>query len=361
MAIHVYVGAYTRRAGEPRGNGDGISHYVLEKEGLVLRETVPCVNPSYLWASGDGHGLLAVQETADPAGAGGGLCSFALAEDGAVREQPLGQGWFTWGDHPCHVAVHPHGGLAAVANYSGGNFSLFRLGDNGVPLACLQTVNHQGHGTDLSRQERPHVHCMVFHPDGQRLYAVDLGLDRCVCYRQGADGTWTPSPAEDLVSSVPGAGFRHMVIHPGQHFAYVNGEMGNGVTCFRMGEEGAAPVPVGTWPALSPAERQCASYTAAMCLHPNGRFLYVSNRGADSIAVFRLHPEGAVAGWAGTFPAGGAWPRDMGLTPQGDRLVVAHQHSDTLAVFRLDQQTGMGTLEGITPSPTPVCLVVQER
>ena len=346
MAVHVYVGAYTSRGAE------GISHFLLEGERLMLESVIPCTDPSYLCVAGGFHTLLAVEETAGPQG--GKLRCFTIDETGAPTPMPEEAAHHTLGDHPCHVALSLHAPLAAVANYSGGSFSLYRLNEKMQPAGRVQTVQHQGGGVDPARQEAPHVHCMVFHPDGKRLYAVDLGLDRCACYLVQPDGTCQPAPEDDLITPVPGTGFRHMVIHPNGRIAYVNGEMGNTLSWFRLGKSGTVPLHLGTLSTLSPEEQPLTSYTAAIRLHPNHRFLYVSNRGADVIAVYRLSDDGQVASFCGTFPAGGKCPRDFHIWD--DLMLVAHQDSDTIALFRVDERTGMGTLLRTVSTPAPVCI-----
>jgi 6-phosphogluconolactonase len=261
------------------------------------------------------------------------------------------------GRGPCHITVAPGGRYAAVANYSGGSIAVLPLREDGVLGEASAFVQHTGSSVNPQRQREAHAHSVNFDPSGRFLFAADLGTDQIMIYRfDEAHGTLEPNdPAS--VQLAPGAGPRHFALHPSGKFAYVINELDNTITAFAFDPATGRLDAVHSVSTL-PEEFTGESYTAEIKVHPSGRFVYGSNRGHDSIAIFAVDPASGVltpAGWASTQ---GKAPRHFNMEPAGQFLIAANQDSDSLVVFRIDPASGALNATGqAVIVPTPVCVV----
>jgi 6-phosphogluconolactonase len=266
-----------------------------------------------------------------------------------INEQP------SRGADPCHLAVDATGQYLVVANYTGGNFVVFPLSEM-APCGCIVDPDEQGTGPNHERQDGPHAHDVVFDAANRFLIAVDLGLDQLFVYRFDlALGSFTfGDPASARVP--PGAGPRHFAFHPDGRHAYSINELDSTVTALEWDPAGklTADASVSTLPAGFTGENS----TAEVEVDSRGRFLYGSNRGHDSIAVFRINPvSGALTLIAHTLTRGKE-PRHFALDPTGRWLVAGNQNSNTLAVFRVDQTGGTLSPVGDPVSVgSPVCIL----
>ena len=286
------IGAYTA---ERDGTGTGLS--------VVPGSVLSTPSPSFVIA--DGSILYAVNEVPD-----GSISSYALSPGGALTHlstQPTG------GDWPCHLALHD--GHLLAANYGSGSVSVHPVSAAGVIGERTDLVQHEGHGANPDRQEGPHTHQVRIAPDGT-VTVVDLGLDRLVDYRL-EDGRLRRT-GETAVPA--GAGPRHYVVHPDGRW-FVAAELGSAVLTVQKG----------VFTASTPATAaDVFNQPSAIALSADARFVYLANRGAESVSVFRVGDE---LTFAGEVSCGGAWPRD--LVVDGDLLYVANQKSDTVVTFRL--------------------------
>lgn len=346
---HVYIGTYT--GGESKGiyllDYDAESG-AIESRGLAAEID----NPSFLAQ----HPTLPVVYAVGELGDGGGAIS-AFRIDAETGMLHLINRQSSKGDGPCHVAVAPNGRHAAIANYGGGSVALYPLGPDGALAEASAFVQHTGSGPNEQRQTAPHAHAVYFDPASRFLYAADLGIDKMLVYAYGAeDGTLEAREASDGLLA-PGAGPRHAAFHPNGRFAYVVNELDNTVSVFSHDLTQGILSPLGSVPTL-PEGFTDTNSTAEIAMHPNGKFVYASNRGHDSIAVFAVHGESGHLTPLGHVPTGGKTPRNFALDPAGGLLLAANQNSDSVVVFRMDDVTGFPEPTGQSIAiPRPVCVL----
>ena len=258
----------------------------------------------------------------------------------------------------CHTAVDHTGNVLIAVSYSGGQVSTFPLGPDGRLSPRRSFVTHHGPlGPQTNRQDKPHPHSVTISPDNRLACVTDLGLDRVYCYDlHVATATITPA-AVPFLTLPPGTGPRHAKFSADGRFFYVIGELANTVTVFAHDAGAGAFQTVQSQPTL-PADFAGESTAAEIRLHPNGRFLYGSNRGHDSLVVFAIAPSTGLLNWVETVNCGGVQPRNFELTPDGAWLVCAHQGSDSLVSFRVDSSSGRLTLlPGKITVSQPVCIL----
>jgi 6-phosphogluconolactonase len=347
-----YVGTYTTD-----GRSDGIYRLRLDTATGALRIdglAVTSVNPSYLALHPNGRVLYAVNEISEfakePTGA---VSAFAIARtSGALT--PLNQ-QASHGKAPCYVSVDRTGTVVLVANYGGGSITTIPIRQDGRLGTPRNVVKHAGAGADPVRQTAPHAHCILADPGNTFVLAVDLGIDAILTYRfdpRTAAITVVPSGA----ATKPGAGPRHLTFHPNGKFAYVVNELDSTIATYAYGaEQGTleelqltAASPGGTGTDNRPADVHVAA---------SGRFLYASNRGDDTIAVFAIDQTSGQLSPVQQVPSGGKAPRNFSLDPTGRFLVTANQKSDTIVSFRVDAESGRLTPSGSSVEiATPVCV-----
>jgi 6-phosphogluconolactonase len=352
----VYVGTYTS------GGSEGIYLYRLDlKTGALIHAgtTRGVVEPSYLTLDRRGRFLYAVNEVEEYEGArSGAVSAFAIdRRTGALR---FINRRASKGGAPCYVTTDKPGRFILVANYVGGNVAVLPIEKDGSLGETTDVKQDSGSGPNRERQEGPHAHCIVLDGAGRFAYACDLGTDRVMAYRFDAHaGRLVPNAAQPFVELKPGAGPRHMIFHPGGRFAYVMNELDSTVTVFaRDGAKGTlrASETLSTLPAGFAGANTGADLHATH----DGRFLFCSNRGHDSIASFRVDASGLRS--LGHTHTGGKTPRNFAIDPTGRFLLVANQKSDNVVTFRLDPATGSLEPTGQTASiPAPVCLKFTAR
>jgi len=348
--LYAYVGTYTN------GRREGIFIFEYRPEDGEAR---PCgavaglPNPSFLAVHPTGCYLYVANEVDDFGGQrAGAVSAFAIdAQTGALC--PLNQR-SSVGDGPCHLIVDASGEFVLVANYGGGSVAVLPILDDGSLDEASDFIQHRGSGTNPQRQAGPHAHSVVLDPANRFAFVADLGLDRLMIYRFDAErGRLLPNePA--FVSLRPGAGPRHFTFHPDGRHAYVINELDNTVTAFDYDPERGALREVQTLSTL-PAGYAEVNYCADIHIAPSGRFLYGSNRGHDSIALFSVDGAGRLT-LLGHEPTGGHWPRNFALDPAGRFMWVANQESDSITRFAADANTGRLTALGRIAVPRPVCI-----
>lgn len=337
----VYVGTYTAS-----DKSRGIYTFTFDSESGVASEpqlAAEATNPSFLAVHPSGQYLYAVGEIGRFQGRSSGSVSAYAVEARTGKLSPLNS-QPSGGGGPCHVAVHPMGGHVLVANYGGGSISALPVLEGGGLGPATGFVQHVGSSVNKPRQEGPHAHWVGFSPDASLALTADLGLDRILLYRlDQASGRLDPhNPAS---ASVPaGGGPRHFAFHPARPWAYTNNELTSSVTRFKWDSRAGVLDPVQTISTL-PHEVQ-GNTTAQIVVHPNGRFLYVSNRGHNSIVVFSIEPRSGQLTAVGHVPTLGKTPRNFNLDPTGRWMVVANQDSDTVVIFRVDEKTGLADPTG---------------
>jgi 6-phosphogluconolactonase len=348
----VYVGTYTEKASK------GI--YACRFDPQADHLTAPGLaagtsNPSFLAIDPTHRFLYAVNEVEQFEGrSSGGVSAFAIAPGTGrltfLNEVPSG------GSGPCHVTVDKTGKYVVVANYGGGSLAVFPISSDGRLGKATAFVQHKGASVNPQRQEGPHVHSVYMSPDNRYAISADLGLDEVFIYRfDAAKGTLTPNiPPSASVSS--GAGPRHFAFHPNGKFGYVIDEMQSTITEFSyVAANGSLDLlqPVSTLP----PDFKGDSTGAEIEVHPSGKFLYASNRGLDSIAVFSVNSRKGTLSLLAQVPTLGKTPRSFSIDPTGSYLFVANQDSDNIVQFRINLNTGLLTPTGqVLQVPSPVCV-----
>lgn len=319
-----YIGSYT---GDD-GDGAGITTCAQDPETGALMTTgdvAAAENPSFLAWNAAGDRLYAVAELPD-----GAVCGYSV--DGAGGLTPLGS-QPTGGSAPCHLAVDPSGRYVLVANYGSGSVAVHPIGPEGALRARSDLVQHAGAGPDHDRQDGPHAHQVAVDPTGRHILAVDLGTDEVRTYRLDQDtGQLQAGP---VGRTEAGAGPRHVAFHPDGR-VLVADELGSTLTEFGYDVSTAALARRRSVGATvgAPPER---NYPAELAISDDGRFGYLSNRGADCVTVFGTDSPSLRA--IADVPCGGRWPRHLALV--GPWLYVANQNSHTVVTFRIDPDSGI--------------------
>jgi 6-phosphogluconolactonase len=359
--MDVYVGAYTGP-----GKAQGISLFRLDESsgGLTHVQTLEGVDsPSFLALHPSRPYLYAVHETEPagaagpaPAGAGDGPEVSAFVVDPTsgrlthLNRQP------SHGALPCYVSLDPQGRFVFVANYGDGVLAVFPVQEDGRLGAASHVVQHEGSSIHPRRQQGPHAHSVRYEPRGDLVLACDLGMDKVMLYRLDPAGRLVPSDPP-FVAVHPGGGPRHVDFDPGGRYVFVNNEIDSTLTSFAYEPARGTLREVDTASTLPEGFRGRNS-TAQVLVHPNGRFVYVSNRGHDSIAVFEVDEATGRLIPRGQESTGGRTPRHFNLHPTGALLLAANQDSDTVVAFRVDPETGRLTPTGqVAETKAPVCVI----
>jgi len=351
----VYFGTYTG----PKSKGIYVSRFSVAtgKMGPVeLAADTP--NPTFLAIHPNHRFLYAVNETEEFEGKkSGGVSAFAI--DRKTGKLTLLNAVPSGDPGACHVTLDNTGKFVMVANYNVGSVAVFPVLADGRLGKATAFVPHTGHGPDQSRQEAAHAHSIYPSPDNRFAIAADLGTDKVYVYRfDAAKGTLTPNDPPS-VSVPPGSGPRHFTFGLGAKYAYVIEEMGSSLTAMSYDAERGAFHPIETISTIPP-DYKAYNDCAELELHPNGKFLYGSNRGHNSVVVFALDAAKGTptpVQWAST---DGKTPRGFGIDPTGAFLIAGNQDSDTIVVFRIDKQTGHLTPTGQKlEAGAPVCVMYE--
>ncbi|WP_165228383.1 lactonase family protein [Aquisphaera insulae] len=355
----VYVGTYTGG----KTPSEGIYLLELDPASGKVTEYGPVAklaSPSFLAIRPGGKELYAVSEVGRFQGKpGGGVTAMAIhpvtGKLTKLNEQS------SVGSGPCHLTVDRTGKNVLVANYNNGVVACLPIAENGhlKPASC--SIQHEGSSVDKGRQEGPHAHSINVDPMNRFALAADLGLDKVMVYRLDAEkGLLTPNdPAFGAVP--PGSGPRHLAFHPSGRFAYVISEMGNTLTAFAYDADKGSLTQIQSVSTL-PADFRGTSYTADVHVHPSGKFVYGSNRGHDSIAIFAVDESTGKLTAAGHASTGGKTPRNFAIDPTGSCLLAENQDSDTIVVFRIDGSTGgLSRVGAPIKVPMPVCIQMIPR
>ena len=262
------------------------------------------------------------------------------------------------GTAACYLDVDASGKTVVVANYSTGSVASFPVQDDGSLGKSASFVQHQGSSVNESRQQGPHAHCFVISPDNRFAYAADLGLDQVLCYRlDAAAGKLAPNH-QPFVRTTPGGGPRHLTFHPNGKHVYVINEIANSVTMFDYDAKTGMLIEQQTISTV-PEDFEGTSHTADLKVTPDGRYLYGTNRGHDSIAAYRLDDRGRLKLLA-IEPSLGKGPQNLAIAPGGKLLLCANMPGKNVAVFHIDSETGGLKSVGQPISiPSPSCIMIR--
>lgn len=345
QVMRFYLGTYTNRSSQGIYLGEvELASGRMGELRLVARAT----NPSYLDVSTDGRFLYCVNEL--PASDGkktGAVSAFAIdpAQQLTLINQQSSQG-----ASPCFITVDPQSSSVLVANYSSGTVALLPIQPDGSLTASASFHQHQGHGPS-PRQKSPHAHSIRLDPTGRYAVAADLGTDRLVIYRIEGQRL----VAHGLASVEAGAGPRHLAFSPDGRYVYVINELKSLLSVFAWDAQ-SGTLTAREQIATIPADFSSPNYGAEVQVHPNGRFVYCSNRGHNSITIFAVDANTGMLSLVGHESTRGEHPRHFALTPAGELLMVANKDSDNLVIFRVDSETGRLSHLHTATAPTPVCI-----
>jgi 6-phosphogluconolactonase len=261
------------------------------------------------------------------------------------------------GTAACYLDVDASGKTVVVANYSTGSVLSLPVQQDGSLGEAASFIQHAGSSIDPGRQEGPHAHCIVVSPDNRFVYAADLGLDQVLGYRLDAAGAKLTSNRQPFVRTPPGAGPRHLTFHPNAKHVYVINELHNSVSLFDYDSKTGVLIERQTISTL-PEEFDGRSHCADLKITPDGRFLYGTNRGHDSLAAYSIGDDGKLT-LIGIEPSLGKGPQNLAITPNGELLLCANMPGNNVAVFRIDQTTGnLKSVGEPTAMPMPSCIML---
>ena len=350
----VYIGTYT----EQRSESKGIYAYRFDSANGQLTPiglAAETVNPSFLAVHPNRRFLYAVNEVSDYKGEKGGAVS-AFAINRATGKLTLLNQVASKGGGPCYISIDKSGKFVLAANYDGGSVAVFPILEDGRLGEASSFVQHMGHGTNPERQEGPHAHSIDVSPDNRFALVDDLGLDETRVYGfDGARGSLVEADSK-IAKAAPGAGPRHFAFSPDGKFGYVLNEMQSTVTAFGYDAPDGALHPLQTISTL-PKDFVKENTAAEIQVHPSGKFLYASNRGHDSIAVFAIEGNKGTLTLVEYVSTNGASPRSFEIAPGGSSLFAANEKSDNIVLFRINAQTGRLTPAGkVLEVAQPVCV-----
>jgi 6-phosphogluconolactonase len=349
-----YVGTYT----EDGSKSKGIYAYRFDADTAQITPlgvAAETTNPSFVALHPNGRFLYAVNEIGNYKGPNsGGVSAFSIDRSTGkltfLNEVPSG------GADPCYITVDRTGKYVLVANYTGGSLAVFPVLEDGKLGEASAFLQHTGHGPNPERQEKAHVHSVDLSPDNRFAMVDDLGLDELFVYKfDSANGSLTPNNPP-FAQLDPGAGPRHFALSPTGKFGYVIAEMKSTVTVFSNDEHSGTLHSLQTISTL-PKGFNGHNDDAEIQMYPSGRFLYASNRGSDTIAVFAIDASKGTLTPIEYTPTQGKIPRSFELDPSGNFLFAENQKSDNIVVFRIDAKTGHLTPAGqVLDVASPVCV-----
>jgi 6-phosphogluconolactonase len=343
--MHVFFG--THRSGP--GIGFSKAHFDSDTGVLTKPEfVVEAQEPAFFVIHPDGRHLYSCNS-----GGPGGVSAYEI--EPKTGHLTLLNKELSGGDDANYVCLDHTGRYLFVANYTGGSIAAFALKSDGSIGARTAFVQHTGRSIDPKRQTHPYAHSIIIDPGNRFVLVGDLGLDKVLVYRfEEKTGALTPNDPP-FATVKPGAGPRHVTFHPNGRFVYVINEMGCTVTAFAWDATRGALAELQTISTL-PADFKGTNTCAEIRVHPNGRFLYGSNRGHDSIAVFSVDPGSGRLALIGHVPSQGKTPRNFEFDPTTRWMIVTNHGSDNAVVFRVDDATGQLTPTGQpVPVPYPFC------
>ncbi len=350
--VHFYLGTYTNKALHR-----GIYQGTLDTEtGKLspLQLEVEASDPNFLALAPDGKTLYAALRVGDHEAAG----AFTVRPDGGLvrlNDQPSG------GKDTCHISVDHTGHAVLIANYGTGSIACFPVNADHSLGARTELIPFTGSGPNLSRQKAPHAHSIYVSPDNAFVYACDLGTDHVWIFKFDPMHARLVPDDPPFAQVPPGSGPRHLLFSPDGKFVYVAGEMGCNVTVFRHDAASGALTPLQTVSTLPTGTATKGLTASEIVLHPSGKWLYVSNRGCDTISVFAIDGEGGLA-LLETVPALVQIPRSFSIDPTGRWLISAGQKDNRIAVLKIDPASGrLSATDQSATVGSPVCVLFEGR
>lgn len=359
----VFIGTYTEpiRFGTGRilqGKGEGICVYRMDQSSGAMElvgKATGITNPSYLAFDSTQHFLYAVNELKTYEDKPTGTIS-AFAVDPKTGKLAFLNKRLTHGTDPCHVVVDKNGKCVLVANFMSGSVCVLPVQGDGSLGDASDFIQHQGSSIDPVRQRGPHAHSVTLDEANRFAFVPDLGLDKLMVYKFHPErGTLEPNEVP-WIKVKPGAGPRHVTFHPSGRFAFLINELDSTLAALSYDGRKGTFKELQIVPTL-PEGFQGESTCADVQVSPSGAFVYASNRGHDSIVIYKIDQRTGRLTYVGHEPTQGKTPRSLGIDPTGRFLLAANQDTDTIVTFRIHPQTGKLQPTGhVTQVPTPVCV-----
>lgn len=350
----MYVGTYTEEGSASKG----IYAYSFDAgtgQLTALGLAAQSVNPSFLAIHPNRRFVYAVNEIGNYKGEKSGAVS-AFSIDAKTGKLTLLNQVASRGAGPCYISIDKSGKHVLVANYDGGSIAVFPVLEDGRLGESSAFVQHTGHGTNPERQEAPHAHSIDVSPDDHFAIVDDLGLDQTLVYPFDSTKGSLNASAANIAKAAPGAGPRHFALSPNGKFGYVINEMASTVSVFSYDSAAGSLTPLQAVSAL-PKDFTGHSEAAEILIHPSGKFLYASNRGYDSVAVFAIDQSKGTLTPIEYASTKGASPRNFEIAPGGTLLLVGNEKSDNIVTFGINAKTGKLTPNGKALNiAQPVCI-----
>jgi len=353
---YIYVGTYNEE------DKPGIFVYEFIRSEAVLnlvQELSGMRAPSYLEISPDGKYLYSVnRNSVIPEKKWGSVSAYKINQQNGtlthINTQPA------FGSESCHVSIDSKGRLVFVSNYTTGNLSVFPIMADGSLDSISDSIQHYGKGTNENRQGNPHVHQSVVSPDDHHLFVSDLGIDKVKVYSiDYLNNKLIAAPNSDGIVD-HGSGPRHSTVHKNQKYAYAINELSSTITMFSLNNTTGKLIPVQTSSTI-PDNYDEVNYCADIHIDPSGKFLYGSNRGHNSLAIFSIdQTSGKISkiGYQSTF---GEWPRNFLIDPKGEFIFAANQNSNNIVLLKTDAITGkLNKIDFEISVHKPVCVKILE-
>ncbi|MFB9328540.1 lactonase family protein [Paenibacillus aurantiacus] len=347
----VFAGSYAETA------DNSIYSYKLNEEtgALTLVHAVAGYrNPTFLNVDAANNRLYAISEGTSPDGGKAGEGAAFAIDPATGRFEPLNR-TLTVASPTCHIQRDASGKYLIVVSYHGGMAGLLQIEENGRIGKLLDVSQHEGRSVHPERQDRPHPHSAFFSPDGKFVLIQDLGLDKIFTY--AIDEAAGKLVQKHVTETNPGAGPRHLAFHPTGAFAYVINEVDSTVAAFAYDAEDGRLTPIQTVSTLPAEGFDGENTTAEIAISEDGRYMYGSNRGHDSLVVYAVDGATGQLSHVQHIASGGGHPRHFALTPGGQYLLCANRDDNNIVTFRIDRETGRLSETGQSVSVSkPVCV-----
>jgi 6-phosphogluconolactonase len=352
-----YLGTYSTRLGHVDGAAKGITLWSLDTKSGAMTEKAgpwPIANSSHMCLGKDGRFLYSISEITEYKGKRDGYLTIFKVDEKTLELTEMTT-VSSYGPGPAYLSLDQTGKFLLLANYVNGNIVIYPIQEDGMLGEATANIMHEGTGPNAGRQEGPHPHALVIGPNNKFVYSPDLGIDKIKVYAFNENtGTLTPRPDLD-VTVAPGSGPRHFVFHPSGHYAYMTLELSSQVAAYRY-EDGAL-TEIGIYRSL-PENYDGDSTNAEVRITANGKFVYASNRGHNSVAAFQVNEKDGSLTRTQIISTEGEIPRNFGIDPSGSILVAGNQNSHTMISYAINQETGVLTPTGNqvdTRSPVLFC------
>jgi 6-phosphogluconolactonase len=348
----LYVGTFSVRGSQ------GIYAFSFDRVKRTLKplQSVPSLeSPSYLALHPSGKFLYSVNRgKADVSDNGGSVTAYGIdpksGKLSGLNNRP------SYGDGPCHISIDKTGQYAFVSNYNEGNLVVLPLFDDGLIGSPSDAKKYTGSSIHDSRQQSPHIHSAVLSPDNRFLYVSDLGTDKIYIYEFNASNGTLMSAKTSEISVSPGSGPRHFTFHPNGKFAYMSEELTSSVCTFSVNQATGELSLLQDGVQALPETFKGTNTSADIHTDVKGKYLYMSNRGLNTLSIFSILPAGKV-NLIGQQDTNGKTPRNFLVDPKGEFIFVANQDTDTIVMFRVNAKTGKLVATGKPIKvPSPVCL-----